>query len=49
MNSGIEPGVEQVDQEIHENKDEGDEQDQCLGHRVVAMSDRFNEQHADTV
>jgi hypothetical protein len=49
MNSGIEPGVEQVDQEVHENEDEGDEQDQRLSHRVVAMGDRFDEQHANAV
>src|SRR5258706_2755501 len=49
MNSRIEPGVKQVDQQVHEYECEGYQEHQGLSHGVVTVRDRVDEQHADTV
>src|SRR4249920_1024694 len=49
MNPRIEIGVKQIDQQVHENKSERYQQHQGLGHGVIAVGDRLDEQHADAV
>jgi hypothetical protein len=49
MDARVEPGTKHVDQKIHEDKRKRDQQDQGLGHRIVAIGDRLDEQHADAV
>src|SRR5207245_8172915 len=45
----IDPRVGQVDHEVHEDEDEGHQQHQRLGERVVAMGNRFDEQEPEPI
>ena len=43
----IEDGVQDVDQEIHHEEDEGEDQDRVLDHEVVAVDDAIHDVAAD--
>src|SRR5262249_59190050 len=45
----VEPRVGQVDQQVDDDEAEGDEEDQRLHHRVVAVSDRVDHEAPDAV
>src|SRR5262245_1608105 len=47
--AGVEPGIGDVDEEVDEQEDGGDQHDERLGERVVAARDRLDEQHAQAV
>src|SRR5438093_2794411 len=47
--SGIEPGIEQVDEQIDKHKGKGDEQHQGLHHRDVTMGNGVDHETAETI
>src|SRR5262249_34719997 len=47
--SGIEPGIKQVDEQVDKHKGEGNEQHQGLYHRDVAMGNGVDHETAETI
>src|SRR6059058_2181277 len=45
----VDPGVRQVNQEVHEDEDERDEHHERLRERVVAVGHRLDEEEAESV
>src|ERR671915_845344 len=42
-NARVDEGVGQVDNQVHEDEDDGDEEDPALEHGIVAILDRLGE------